>query len=55
VKQNGAALRFAHKDLVLEAVQQNELDLFYASLKLKADRDVVLEAVKQNGLALQYA
>ena len=43
------------RKLILEAVKQNGLALWYACLDLCCDREVVLAAVKQNGLALEYA
>jgi hypothetical protein len=43
------------KDVVLEAVKQNDYALYYASEQLKNDKDIVLEAVKQDGDAIRYA
>ena len=45
----------ADRGVVLAAVAQNGLALWYASGALRADRDVVLAAVAKNGLALWYA
>jgi predicted methyltransferase len=41
--------------VVIEAVKQNGVILFYASEELRNDKDVVIEAVKENGFALKYA
>ncbi|MBT6921765.1 MAG: DUF4116 domain-containing protein, partial [Candidatus Pacebacteria bacterium] len=44
-----------YKELVLEAVSKNGLELKYVSEELKADKEVVLEAVKNDADALAYA
>ena len=43
------------KNIVIEAVKQNGLLLYYALDKFKIDKDVVLEAIKQNPLSFKYA
>lgn len=43
------------RDVVLEAVKRDGLDLAHATDELRADLNLVLEAVKQNGLALKFA
>ena len=43
------------KEVILTAVKQNGLSLFFANQELKNDKEVVLTAIEQNGLALQHA
>jgi len=45
----------ADKEVVLSAMQQNGLQLQYASAELRGDREVVLSAIQQHGRYLQYA
>jgi|GEM_PF-2339847 hypothetical protein len=55
VKQDGCALQYESRALVLEVVRQDGDALRYASEELLGDREVVLTAVRQNGGALRYA
>ena len=43
------------KELVLMAVQQDGLELQFASPELRRDKDIVLAAVQHNGQALRFA
>ncbi len=43
------------KEVVIEAVKQDGLTLYYASDDLQDDKEVVIEAVKQDGEALYLA
>ena len=42
------------KDEVMKAVQQNGMNLQYASEKLRGDKDIVFSAVKSDGMALEF-
>ena len=41
--------------IVLEAVRNDGLALWYASEELHKDREIVLKAVKKHGFALKFA
>ena len=43
------------REIVLAAVRQSGLVLYYAANELRSDREIVLAAVRQNGLALEHA
>ena len=55
VAQNGDALLYADKEVVLAAVAQDWRALVQAALALRADKEVVLAAVAQDGYALMFA
>lgn len=50
-----SSLQHASRNRVLDKVQQDGLNLQYASLAHRNDFELVLAAVRQNGSALQYA
>ena len=54
VEDNGLALQYASKKVVLATVKQNGQALQHAPEALRGDRDVVLAAVCKSGYALQY-
>ena len=43
------------KDAVMKAVQQNGMNLQYASEKLRNNKNITLAAIRQDGAALEYA
>lgn len=43
-----------NKDIVLNAVKKNGIDLRFASEELQSDYEVVLESIYQNGSAFEF-
>ena len=44
-----------NKELVLAAIKENGIILWYSSDRLKSDKEIVLTAVQQDSYALEYA
>ena len=47
-------MKIGYKNIVLAAVKQNGMSIYFASNKLKADKEIAQEAIKNNSEAIEY-